>query len=63
MNTQTLANIKERYAKIYIVADEDSHKLISVMKQDILDLIGAIEAYQSTGTKTFQTVNEIIGAR
>lgn len=32
---QQLEDIKERYEKIYILADEDTHKLIKTMKEDI----------------------------
>jgi hypothetical protein len=31
--------IQERYEKIYILADEDTHKLIKTMKEDIVYLL------------------------
>ena len=36
--------IKERYEKIYILADADTHKLIQTMKDDILFLLTIAEA-------------------
>ena len=36
---QQLDDIRERYEKIYIVADEDTHQLIKTMKDDIQDLL------------------------
>ncbi len=62
MNTKTLNNIKERYAKIYIIADEDQHKLLSIMKDDILALISAVESYQAIGTKTFESTHDLLRA-
>ena len=41
-----LENIRERQEKIYILADEDSHKLLSTMKEDIsylLELVSKME--------------------
>jgi hypothetical protein len=31
----TIADIKERYAKTYILADDETHKIIKTMKEDI----------------------------
>lgn len=42
MTKQDLENIIERYNKIYIIADDQSHKLLSTMKDDILTLINAV---------------------
>lgn len=36
---QQLEDIKERYEKLYILADEDTHKLIKTMKDDITYLL------------------------
>ena len=41
-----LENIRERQEKVYILADEDSHKLLSTMKVDIsylLELVSKME--------------------
>ena len=41
-----LENIRERQEKVYILADEDSHKLLSTMKEDIsylLELVSKME--------------------
>lgn len=36
---QQLEDIKERYEKLYILADEDTHQLIKTMKDDITYLL------------------------
>lgn len=41
---QQLEDIKERYEKIYILADEDTHKLIKTMKDDIEYLLNLAES-------------------
>jgi hypothetical protein len=38
-----LETIKERQEKVYILADEDSHKLLSTMKEDISYLLSLVE--------------------
>jgi hypothetical protein len=39
----TIADIRERYEKIYILADDDTHKLLSTMKSDIEYLLQVAE--------------------
>lgn len=39
----TIADIKERYAKTYILADDETHKLLSTMKSDIDYLLQVAE--------------------
>lgn len=59
MDNTELFNIKERYEKIYILADESTHKLLSTMKEDILTLINAVE--QPTQSYGFDTKSYLIG--
>ena len=42
-NTVSIADIRERYEKIYILADNDMHKLLSTMKADIDYLLQVAE--------------------
>ena len=46
MTQKDFDNIKERYEKVYILADESTHKLLSTMKNDIVELIKAVENNQ-----------------
>ena len=46
MTQQEFDNIKERYEKIYILADESMHKLLATMKDDIHTLIKFVDSYQ-----------------
>ena len=39
----SIADIRERYEKIYILADNDMHKLLSTMKADIEYLLQVAE--------------------
>ena len=39
----SIADIRERYEKIYILADNDMHKLLSTMKADIDYLLQVAE--------------------
>ncbi|CAB4133232.1 hypothetical protein UFOVP250_79 [uncultured Caudovirales phage] len=38
-----VANIQERWDKVYILADEDMHKIISPLKEDIKYLLKVVE--------------------
>ena len=43
MNLKELANIKERNEKVYLVADENMHKVLKPMKQDIKYLLELVD--------------------
>lgn len=62
MNQSDFENIKERYTKLYIVADDNTHKLIKTMKEDILALIQDKESTQAIGSKTFSSAYELFRA-
>ena len=43
MNLKELNNIKERNEKVYMVADEQMHKVLSPLKQDIKYLLELVD--------------------
>ena len=58
MNLKELANIKERNEKVYLVADENMHKVLKPMKQDIKYLLELVDKMAESYYKEHRDIKE-----
>lgn len=58
MNLKELANIKERNEKVYLVADENMHKVLSPLKQDIKYLLELVDKMAESYYKEHRDIKE-----